>query len=120
MMSTQQYWLNEEFRAQIDEEIASAVRDFEEQNTCVIETVRRLSRYASVVERQKPALAAALYKLVGVDSMTDAIPIGKLREMWHPSTAAQQDEKLQEAENRYRDNVRLACQDIMHLLNVTS
>jgi hypothetical protein len=48
-MSAQQYWLNEEFRAQIDEEIVSVVCDFEAQNTGAIATARRLSRYASVV-----------------------------------------------------------------------
>ena len=53
---------------------------------------------------------------VAIDSETDALPIGAVREMWHPSTAALEDQKIADAEERFREAANEACRRVLELL----
>ena len=81
----------------------------------VIAAARALRRFQHVVEVACPDWQ----RLAGVcrnQLQTDALPIGAVREMWHPSTAELEDQKVAEAEEMYRQCATQAAQHILSLL----
>jgi hypothetical protein len=59
-----------------------------------------------------PELGEVLMTFVAIDSETDALPIGPVRESWHPSTAAFDDQKIADAEEGFREAAREACRRV--------
>jgi hypothetical protein len=82
----------------------------------VIAAARALSHFRYVVEADWPEMGDALLAFVVIDSETDALPIGKVREMWHPSTAALEDRKVAAAEDMFRQPAHQAAHRILSLL----
>lgn len=115
-MSDDSYRLNENYKDRINGEILSAANDFRSGKLGVIAVSRKLSGYRPVVELVRPDLADALMMFVVVDSETDALPIGPVRDMWHPSTAEIEDQKVKDAEELYREDIRKACGQVVLLL----
>jgi uncharacterized protein DUF2489 len=48
-----------------------------------------------------------------VDSETDALPIGRVREDWNASALQLEDKKIEYAESLYRDKVVSACRNLI-------
>lgn len=90
------------FRDHVHAEIRRAVTELKAGEIGVIAVSRKLSAFQYTVERKWPELAAALMVFVRIDSETDALPVGRLREMWHPATAHLEDQKVQQAEHHWR------------------
>ncbi len=63
-----------------------------------------------------PELGDVLLTFVAIDSETDALPIGALRKTWHPSTAAVEDRKIADAEERFGEAAHNACRRVLKLL----
>ncbi|MGH7190688.1 MAG: hypothetical protein ACREF0_16080 [Acetobacteraceae bacterium] len=53
---------------------------------------------------------------VAIDSETEALPIGAVRDIWHPSSAAREDQKIADVEGRFRSAAHAACRRILTLL----
>ena len=49
-----------------------------------------------------------------VDSETDALPIGSARQHWEPAALHREDEKIEHAEAKYRDEVVAACRNLIN------
>jgi hypothetical protein len=83
-MTADRYHQDLEYRTLVN----SQLRQFAEQLLAggigVIAAARALQRFQHVVEVACPDLGNALLVFVGIDSETDALPIGTVREMWHP------------------------------------
>lgn len=110
------YDFNEEYRKQINRDIREAAKKFQAGALSVIAVCRKLRQYQTVVEKYAPELGAALMTFVAVDSETDALPIGQIREMWHPSTVHAEDEKVRQAELTYHAAVNDACEAVLQIL----
>lgn len=113
------YLYNEEYAREVNTELSGAARRFLAGDAGVIATVREMVRPLIEVERFRPEFADAWRTVIGIDSETDALPIGQIREMWHPSTAAIEDAKVRDAEERYRERLTAACREILKLLYFT-
>ncbi len=115
-MTEQSYRLDLECRDHVNHEIKEAVRAYRQGNLGVIALSRTLSPYEHVVGAARPDLALVLIVFVGISSETDALPIGHLREAWHPKTAHLEDHKVEQAETRYRQMATTACDELARLL----
>ena len=115
-MSSGSYNTDLEFRDHVHAEIRRAVTELKAGDAGVIAVSRTLSGFQHIIEGKWPELAAALMVFVGIDSETDALPVGRLREMWHLSTAHLEDQKTQQAEHRWRPYALEAGDRIARLL----
>ncbi|BGE86725.1 hypothetical protein Ms3S1_31610 [Methylosinus sp. 3S-1] len=115
-MSSDSYHLNLERRATIDEELRRVVLGLLDGKIGVIAASRILARLRIDVSTAWPEMGEALNLFAAVDSETDALPMGPAREMWTPSALEREDHKIAEAEARFRDPVRIACQHVLQLL----
>lgn len=50
---------------------------------------------------------------VGVDSETDAFPLGEVRELWSPAALVREDEKRSRVEDHYRPFVLKASKELI-------
>jgi len=87
-------------------------RDILEGRTSMIEGVRHLtvlaSRLAEVVWHD-PVLGT----FAAVDSETDCLPVGPVRELWNSEALREQDVEIAQAELFYRAKVENACRDLL-------
>ena len=104
-MVDNRYPTNEGYAAHINAELVSAARDFLADKVGVIATARILEPRLLTLEDYRLDLANATRMVVAIDSETDALPLGKVREMWHPSTTPIEDAKLKRAEELYRQDI---------------
>jgi hypothetical protein len=83
----------------------------------VIAASRQLSplRHAA-----QPQVAKVLLAFTGIDSETDTLPIGKLREDWNPEIIKGKDQQIAEAERFYRDAAMNAAAELIRLLDIPS
>lgn len=102
------------YRADVHAEILHTIEELKTGKVGVIAASRTLGGYSHVIEGGWPELATALRVFVGIDSETDALPIGRLRDMWHAETAHFEDRKIQQAERRWKLD---ACNQITRLLD---
>jgi hypothetical protein len=49
----------------------------------------------------------------GIDSETDDLPIGNVREEWDPAVLQEKDREIARCENLWREQVRNACERIL-------
>lgn len=101
----------EEKRRLVDRMLASA-------NACLageigpIETARALSGFRGNDE----VLDEILLIFVAVDSETDTLPLGNVRQHWNPVALEREDAKIAEAEAWCREMVADACRDLIKAL----
>lgn len=54
------------------------------------------------------------YKLIiAVESETDDLPIGRLRELWHPDFVGEKDQEIARCEALWGQQIRAACERIL-------
>ncbi|HEY2466292.1 MAG TPA: hypothetical protein VGI45_00450 [Terracidiphilus sp.] len=51
--------------------------------------------------------------LIGIDSETDDLPVGRIREEWHPDVLLEKDKEIERYEKRYSVQVRSICKRII-------
>lgn len=83
----------------------------------VIAASRKLGYLRHEVE---PQLAKILLTFTGIDSETDALPVGEVRKEWSPDALQRKDKEIAEAEDFYRDSAIDAATEIVRLLEVPS
>ncbi len=115
-MSADKYMTDEGFRGDLHAEILRTIEELRTGKVGVIAASRTLGRYTHVIEGRWPELATALRVFVGIDSETDALPIGHLRSTWHPHTVRSEDQKVHQAEKRWKPHALEACNEITRLL----
>jgi hypothetical protein len=67
-----------------------------------------------------PQLAEALLTFAGIDSETDALPIGRVRKEWNSDALKQKDEEIAAAEQFYRESAIKAGTELIRLLDTSS
>ena len=77
----------------------------------VIEASRELSRLR--FEVCSDPFDSDFLPFVGIDSETDALPIGSVRELWAADALRAKDIEIQRAEEFYRDVARDACRKLV-------
>jgi hypothetical protein len=115
-LADSRYRLDEGYAAHVNADLVSAARDFLSGEAGAIATARKMTPYLHLVESERADLAEAMEILVGIDSETDALPIGRVRDMWHPSTAAVEDTKVKHAEEIYHKDVAAVCNEVLRIL----
>ncbi len=83
----------------------------------VIAASRDLSHLRHEVE---PQLANVLVTFTGIDSETDALPVGHVRKEWNPDVLKRKDKEIAEAEDFYRENAINAATELIRLLETPS
>lgn len=68
----------------------------------------------------EPQLASILLTFKGIDSETDALPIGEVRKEWSPDALERKDMEIAEAEASYRDSAVNAATELIRLLETPS
>ncbi len=115
-MTDSRYRLDEGYAAHVHADLVGAARAFLVREAGAIATARKMTPHLHLVENERPDLAETMKILVAIDSETDTLPIGKVREMWHPSTAAVEDAKVKDAEEIYHAAVEAVCNDVLRIL----
>lgn len=118
-MAGKNYQLDEGYAARVNAELVSAAEDFLAGNVGVIATARKMRLHLHTLSSHRTDLAEATLHVGGIASETDALPIGKLREIWHPSTGPIEDAKVKRAEDFYRLYMFNACRQIIGALIYT-
>ena len=83
----------------------------------MIAASRLLSHFRQEAE---PEVAEVLLTFVGIDSETDALPIGAVRDNWGPEALKRKDREIAEAEQFYRETALNAAAELLRLLDVPS
>jgi hypothetical protein len=83
----------------------------------VIAASRMLSPFRDDAENE---LAELLIVFVLIDSETDSLPVGRVREYWAPEALARKDTEIAEAETFYRSDAREAAKSLIALLEEPS
>jgi hypothetical protein len=68
----------------------------------------------------KPQLANSLVAFTAIDSETDALPLGHVRNEWSPDALKRQDKEIAEAEDFYRETAISAATELIRLLETPS
>jgi hypothetical protein len=79
----------------------------------VIAASRRLARLRHYVE---PQIAEVLLTFCGIDSETDALPIGAQRKQWNREALQRKDREIGESEHFYRDSAIKAATELIRRL----
>jgi hypothetical protein len=108
---TAEYRLDLEYRTSVNNRLRELAEQLIGGEISVIAASRAMHPLQLFVEGIWPDMSDSLLVFVGIDSETDTLPIGSVRDMWHPSTAELEDRKEAEAERADR-----ACYRILTLL----
>lgn len=79
----------------------------------VIAAARELGYLRHEVE---PQVAKVLLTFTGIDSETDALPVGDVRKEWSPDALKRKDRELANAEDFYRNIAINAASELIRLL----
>ena len=101
----------EERRRLVDQLLAKA-NAFLAGQVGPIEAARSLARFRGIDKH----LDEVLVTFVVVDSETDALPLGEVRELWNTEALKRQDIEIAKAESRYREMVSDACHGLVRNL----
>jgi len=76
-----------------------------------IEAVRALVPFLRV----DPTLAMPEDRkaLIGIGSETDDLPVGRVREEWHPDRLQESDKEIERCEKLYGERIRSVCERIV-------
>ncbi len=100
-----------------ESQILSLAKQFLGGQLGVIAASRKLSPLRHEVEAE---LAEVLVVFTGIDSETDTLPIGDVREHWSPEALERKDREIIEVENFYRQPATEAATRLLQLLETPS
>lgn len=116
-MSAVAYRCNLEHRCFVDHELRRTAEQLLAGEIGVIVASRAFCALRLEVANVWPELAEALMTFVAINSQTDALPLGSVREAWSSASLAREDRKVAQAENEYRESARQASRKVLHLLD---
>jgi hypothetical protein len=77
----------------------------------VVEAARRL---CPLLHQDATIVSQADFNTIcGIDSETDHLPVGWVREHWHPDSLPEKDREIARCEELYRDHIRAICERIL-------
>lgn len=79
----------------------------------VIAAARELGYLRHEVE---PQVAKVLLTFTGIDSETDALPVGDVRKEWSPDALRRKDREIANSEDFYRNSAINAASELIRLL----
>src|SRR5262249_28719317 len=85
----------------------------------IIAASRELGYLHHEVELE-PHLAKVLVTFTGIDSETDALPVGNVRKEWNPDALKRKDKEIARAEDLYRESAVNAATELIRLLETPS
>jgi hypothetical protein len=100
-----------------ESQILSLAKQFLAGQLGVIAASRKLSPLRHEVETE---LAEVLLVFTVIDSDTDALPIGAVRQHWSPEALERKDGEIIEVENFYRQSATEAATRLLQLLETAS
>jgi hypothetical protein len=83
----------------------------------VIAASRELGHFRHEVE---PQVAKVLVTFTGIDSETDALPVGSVQKEWSSAALEHKDKEISEAEDFYRGSAIDAATELIRLLDTPS
>jgi hypothetical protein len=85
--------------------------------TGVIEASRELSPLRHEAD---PRIAEILLVFAGIDSETDSLPIGEVRQYWNGESLKRKDREIAEAEQFYRESAMNAATELLRAIEIPS
>jgi hypothetical protein len=105
-----------ERQKQIRVHILHVAKELVEGRIGVIAAARELRQFHD----KEAQLAEILLTFVGIDSETDALPVGGVRKEWSRDALERKDREIAKAEQFYRDSAMNAAAELVRLLAVPS
>jgi hypothetical protein len=116
-MDRTDYRYNIEYRAIARAEMRDIAKRFLAGELGVIEASRALSPFWDMVSQED--LEPHIRAFVGINSDTDALPVGDVREYWASEALVGKDREISDAEAKWRDWGREAAEAIVQLLKMS-
>jgi hypothetical protein len=116
-MDRTDYKYNLEYRATVRAEMLALARGLVTGDLGVIAAARKLRGFWDGVE---PEIGALLLVFVGIDSETDALPVGSERAYWNAEALARKDVEIRAAEHHWREEGVAAATQLIRLLEQSS
>ena len=91
-------------------------KQFLEEKLGLVQTSRELLQFRDGVE---PEIGTLLDVFVGIDSETDALPIGTERVLWNVQALEVEDRKIAAAEVQWRGRANAAARQLVKLIETT-
>jgi len=113
-MDSTNYRYNPAYRAQVRAQMSILLGCFLTGKIGVIETARALSPYSDWPE---PEFRPHLDTFVGINSETDALPVGAVRHHCAPEMLLQKDKEIAAAESRWREAAQVAASHLTWLIS---
>ncbi|MCP4674179.1 MAG: DUF2489 domain-containing protein [Deltaproteobacteria bacterium] len=104
-------WFNEEYMNQRRSEVIDVANKIIDGATGVIEGAREL--HVLQYEVSEDDFDSDFMVFNAINSETDHLPIGKVREQWSSSTLEMKDEEKTAAEKRFRKEAISACKKLI-------
>lgn len=82
----------------------------------IVATARALVPFRDEVGATEPEIGALLEIFAGLDSETDAFPLGEVRQYWSPASLERGNSKLAAAERSWRERAMDAGSQLVRLL----
>ncbi|MCB8979707.1 MAG: hypothetical protein H6657_20040 [Ardenticatenaceae bacterium] len=98
---------HEEYVYRQQQRVVQVAEQILNQEIGLIEGTRLLSRLRGEVTEGQFDPDFTLF--IGIDSETDALPVGDERQFWADSVLLEKDKEIRRLEDFYRDNVVAAC-----------
>jgi hypothetical protein len=111
------YPYNLEYRGKIGSEMLSLAKQMLAGKIGIIAASRELRTFQGEVE---PEIAAILNVFVGIDSETDSLPVGAVRQLWNLQALERGDRKIADAERLYHKVATEAGASLIRLLDPSS
>lgn len=108
------YCYNPKYRAQVRAQMSILLTCFLTGEISVIEVARALGPYSDLPE---PALRPHLDTFAGINSETDALPVGAVRHQWAQETLLQKDKEIAAAEYRWHEPAQIAASHLTWLIS---
>jgi len=102
-----------EYRAHVHAHMSALLTRFLAGEIGVIEIAQAISPYSDLPE---PEFRPHLNTFVGIDSETDALPAGTVRQHWAPEVLNQKDKEIAAAESRWREAATVAASHLARLV----
>ena len=104
-------WHDEEYMAERRSEVVRVANRIVTGQSRIVEGSRELVRLRLEVVEDEFDPDFRIF--VVVDSETDHLPLGKVRERWAPDALETKDEEIRRAEAAYRDEVLRSCRALV-------
>lgn len=108
---------DEPYRLALQQQITAAARELLTGSISITEAARRIIGPAYELGS---AIEEPFATFLGIDSETDAFPLGTVRDLWSPSGLQRQDAERARYETKVRERALEACREILRRFEATA